>query len=289
MTSTTGTWIDDTAVLTASFGDPAWAAMLLRRLRAAFPEIPDRRIFVIDQDRTERSATALRDALGAVQILTFPTSPSHVAATGHDHAYVLNLAVRAIDTGFLMLFDSDAHPVSHAARTRLEPLAETVDAVLAGSASEGIETHPCFMLLGPEVPRDRLYFDAGQVESGVDTGREIGRQISALGRSMELLRPVPAFGGSWGTLYLERTIYHHGSGSFGGSADSRLRRQFSNRRREDAFFRRRVFDGRYELSEREAVASRALRSADRRRRKLATLVRRRILRRDPDPFDPGAA
>jgi hypothetical protein len=173
-------------------------------------------------------------------------------------------------------------------RGRLVELIGRNDAVLAASDPEGMRTHPCFMLFGPAVDRERLCFDEQQLEVGVDTGREIGKQIHALGKSVELLRPAPAFGGRWGALYLEASIYHHGSGSFGSSADDRLRRQFKNWRLEEAFFRRRVFAGRYELSEREAVELRALSAADRQRRKLRTFMRLRILRREPDPYDRDA-
>lgn len=277
-----------TALLTAHFGDPAWVELLLRRARAVFPELGDESIYVIDQDRTATSADELRARLGPVQILRFPVSEPHVAMTGHDHAHVLSLAVRAIDCDYLMIFDSDAHPVLPEARQRLGELIGRSDAVLAASDAEGLRTHPCFMLFGPAIDRERLFFDEGQLEVGVDTGREVGKQVDALGRSIEFLRPSPAFEGRWGQLYLGGSIYHHGSGSFGSSTDTRLRRQFKSWRREEAFFRRRVFAGRYELSEREDVELRALSAADRQRRKLGTFVRLRILRRDPDPYDRDA-
>jgi hypothetical protein len=276
-------WLDRAAVLTANFGDPGWTRLLVRRLGEVFPEIPRGRIHVIDQDRSPGSARALEQALGPVTVHAFPRSEPHIAATGHDHAHALNLAVREIDSEYLLLFDSDAHPVSSGLRDRLGPLVERFDAVLAAADAEGDRTHPCFMLFGPAVPRDALRFDAGQLDSGVDTGREIGRQILEAGRSVELLRPEPAFGGRWGTLYLDGTIYHHGSGSFAGSPDPRLRRQAASRRLEGALLRRLALRGRTSLSPREDAFAGAAAALDRAARRLGSTARR-VARRDAGPF-----
>jgi hypothetical protein len=247
-----------TAVLTTHFGDPAWVELLVARLRAAFPDIPAEAIFVVDQDRTETSAARLRSRLGPVRVLAFPPSEPHVDATGHDHAHVLNLAVRELDADFVLLFDSDAHPVSPAARERLAALIADSDAVLAALGPDGTRTHPCFMLLGPAVDRDRLFFDAGQLDLGVDTGREVYGQVLRMGLRAELLRPEHAFEGHWGTFFLGRSLYHHGSGSFGSSPSPRLQRQAATWRRQEALVRRKVFRGDYGLSGGERLCLRAL-------------------------------
>jgi hypothetical protein len=246
-----------TAVLTAHFGDLSWVALLVDRVRSTFPEIADERIYVIDQDRTATSQDALRARLGNVQILSWPKSPPHFVATGHDHAHALNLAVSHIDCDYLMLFDSDAHPVQPGPRSRLAELLRENDALLA-SRSHGTESLPCFMVFGPRVDRSRLRFDEDQLEHDVDTGRRIFRQLTALGLKAELLRPRGAFGGRWGSFYLDGTVYHHRSASFAGSEDWRLQAKFTYWRRESEFFDRRVLAGRYELSRSESLHAAAL-------------------------------
>src|SRR5438128_7930692 len=121
----------DTALLTTHFGGTGWVELLVQRARRAFPWLMDDRIFVIDQNRTPESADELRRRLGPVQVLTYPVSEPHVVMTGHDHAHVLNLAVREIACGNLMIFDSDAHPVSPSAAVRLARLIAAPAAVPA--------------------------------------------------------------------------------------------------------------------------------------------------------------
>lgn len=249
---------DRTALVTTHFGDPRWVELLLVRVRRAFPELSDDRIFVIDQDRTATSGEALRRRLGPVRILSYPISEPHIVMTGHDHAHVLNLAVREIDSDYVLVFDSDAHPTSEKVRPQLGALLDDNDAVLAAFDLNDTRTHPCFMLFGPTVDRERLRFDEGQVEVGVDTGRLVFDQVAAAGLRAKLLRPRPAFGGRWGTLYLDGTIYHHGSGSFGAAADPRLQAQAAHWRRESEFYRRRVFAGRYRLSPADSLAAAVL-------------------------------
>ena len=249
---------EQTALLTTHFGDPRWVELLIRRARLAFPGLRNERIFVVDQDRSDTSTAVLRDRLGAVTILRFAPSEPHIVMTGHDHAHVLNLAVREIDSDYLLIFDSDAHPVSAAAGDRIATLAERSDAALAALGATGTRTHPCFALLGPAVDRGRLFFDEGQLETGVDTGRMIFDQIQAMGLRAELLRPEPAFGGRWGTFYLDRTIYHHGSGSFASATDPRLQAQAASWQREHAFFGSRVFRGSYTLALPERLYTSAL-------------------------------
>ena len=245
------------ALLTAHYGDPFWVDLLLRKGRLAFPRLRDEDVYVIDQDRTPTSAERLRSLLGGVQILRYPRSEPHFETTGHDHANVLNLAVRDIDADVLVLFDSDAHPIHSGVGATVERLLEEHDAILAAHSSEGTFSHPSFMVFGPAVDRSSLYFDRDQLERRVDTGRKIYEQVHALGMRALLLRPAPAFDGLWGTLYLDRSVYHHGSGSFASTADPRFLRQVATWRREERFFRRKAARGVYEVTPLEAQLMRA--------------------------------
>jgi hypothetical protein len=241
--------------------------LLLRRARLAFPQLRDEDVYVIDQDRTPSSQERLRSLLGGVNVLRYSRSEPHFEATGHDHAHVLNLAVREIDADVLLLFDSDAHPVGWEVGAEVDRLLEEYDAVLAANAPEGTFSHPSFMVFGPAVDRAALFFDADQLDQFVDTGRKIYEQVRDLGHRTLLVRPTPAFGGSWGTLYLNGSVYHHGSGSFASSDDPGLRRQVATWRREERLFRRKVKRGVYELTPWEARLVRGSHAVRRLRRR----------------------
>lgn len=243
--------------MTAHFGDTGWVELLVARVRAIFPELPDENVFVIDQDRTDSSSELLRERLGAVTILRYPRSEEHFRYVGHDHAHVLNLAVREIDADFTMVFDSDAHPVDPTLRPKLAQLLAGNDAVMA-APSVGDLSHAAFMVLGPAVDRSRLLFDEGQLHEREMTGARVFAQVTSAGQKVELLRSTRAFGGRWGGFLLDGGVYHHGSGSFEFADDARLRAKARYWRRESEFFRRRVFAGRYDLTRAEAVAAAAL-------------------------------
>jgi hypothetical protein len=119
------------------------------------------------------------------------------------------------------------------------------------------------MVFGPSVDRNALFFDADQLERRVDTGRKIFEQLHDLGLRVALLRPSPAFDGLWGTLYLDGTVYHHGSGSFESTGDPRFLRQVSTWRREERLFRRKVAKGVYTVTPLEARLVRASRGVRR--------------------------
>lgn len=265
-----------TALLTAHYGSPFWVELLLSRARPAFPQLRDEDIYVIDQDRTTTSGDKLRSLLRPVNVLSYPRSEPHFATTGHDHAHVLNLAVRDIDADVLILFDSDAHPVTAGVGATVLRLLEENDAVLAAYSSDGTFSHPSFMVFGPSVDRNALYFDADQLEKRVDTGRKIYEQVRDLGLRAALLRPTPAFDGLWGTLYLDGSVYHHGSGSFESTGDPRFLRQVSTWRREERLFRRKVAHGVYTLTPLEARLVRASRDARRLRGRAEALLWRRF-------------
>jgi hypothetical protein len=261
-----------TALLTAHYGSSFWVELLLARARPAFPQLRDQDIYVIDQDRTTTSADRLRSLLGDVNVLAYPRSEPHFETTGHDHAHVLNRAVRDIDADILILFDSDAHPIDPSVGRTVERLLADNDAILAAHSSEGTFSHPSFMVFGPSVDRNALFFDGDQLDRRVDTGRKIYEQVHDLGLRTTLLRPVPAFGGFWGALYLDGTVYHHGSGSFASTGDPRFLRQVSTWRREERFFRRKVARGEYFVTPLEARLVRASAGVRRRRARLEALL-----------------
>jgi hypothetical protein len=261
-----------TALLTAHYGDTFWIRLLLARVRPAFPRLRDEDVYVIDQDRTETSTARLRTLLGDVNVLRYPRSEQHFETTGHDHAHVLNLAVRDVDTDVLILFDSDAHPVDTTVGATVDRLLDEHDAVLAAHAAEGTFSHPSFMVFGPAVDRSTLFFDGDQLEHRVDTGRKIYEQVHGLGLRTLLLRPTPAFGGLWGTLYLNGTVYHHGSGSFASTGDPRFLRQVATWRREERLFRRKVATGVYFLTPAETRLVRASREVRRLRARIEAVL-----------------
>jgi hypothetical protein len=259
-------------LLTAHYGSPFWVQLLLARARAAFPQLRDEDVYVIDQDRTDTSTDRLQSLLGDVHVLRYPRSEPHFETTGHDHAHVLNLAVREIEAEVLVIFDSDAHPIGPNVGTTIQRMLEHNDAILAAHSSEGIFSHPSFMVFGPSVDRRALYFDADQLERHVDTGRKIYEQVRNLGLQAVLLRPRPAFGGLWGTLYLDDSVYHHGSGSFESADDPRFLRQVSTWRREERLFRRKVARSIYTATPLEARLVRISRGVRRGRRRVEAIL-----------------
>jgi hypothetical protein len=261
-----------TALLTAHYGDTFWVRLLLARARRAFPRLRATDVYVIDQDRTETSAARLRALLGEVNVLRYPRSEPHFETTGHDHAHVLNLAVRDVDADVLVLFDSDAHPVDTTIGDSVDRLLEEHDAVLAAHAAVGTFSHPSFMVFGPAVDRNTLFFDGDQLEYRVDTGRKIYEQVHGLGLRVLLLRPTPAFDGLWGTFYLDGTVYHHGSGSFASTSDPRFLRQVATWRREERLFRRKVAAGVYSLTPAEMRLVRASQAMRRLRRRVEAVL-----------------
>lgn len=250
------------AILTTHFGNPFWVELLVRRALRAFPGLRADEVYVVDQDRGNDSAERLRALLGPVNVLRYPPSRPHFDVTGHDHAYVLTRAARDIDAETLVVFDSDAHPLTDDVGERVVSGLERADALLAADGPVGTWSHPCFMAFGPGVDRSRIAFDTEQLERGMDTGRKVYEDMVELDYRPELLRPEPAFGGLWGSLYLDGTVYHHGSGSFDSHDDPRFVRQVATWRREERLFRWKVARGRYTVSSIESRlvhASRGLR------------------------------
>lgn len=229
--------VRDFTVLTCHFGDPFW----IRHCLTQVDRLSDGRVaevVVVDQDRGR--AAELRELPRVGQVLDFPADEQQVAILGHDHPAALNAALGQIDirTSHVIILDSDCFPVSD---TWLDRLSEVT--VAADPAKWGL-SHPCLMAFPAAVARN-LDFADGLLEVGIDTGRLVGLQLARRGYEPHFTRPEGAFRGKRGTFYLDRSVYHHGSGSFISSADSRLHSTVDPV--SEAWYRTQVQRGSFEL------------------------------------------
>jgi hypothetical protein len=235
----------DLTIITTHFSDFRWTDLLLRRISATVPSSALREILIIDQDRTSASRTRLEAYGEPVRLLQYPRSQRHFAYTRHDHAAVLNTALREAAGSVICIFDSDAHPLSASWISQSARLLHSYDAVLSQDPTHPDLVHPCFMVLRAHHAAMGLAFDADLFETLTDTGRLIGQQLTAHGERPFIAPARAAFGGLYGTLYLD-SIYHHGKGSFSGVNDPLLQDQL---RWEHRYFETRVLrDRRYSLS-----------------------------------------
>jgi hypothetical protein len=222
--------------LTTHFYDFEWTGLLVRQLLATTPAERIHEIIIIDQDREIGSRQRLQELAPGVRVLQYPKSERHFEWTRHDHAAVLNAAVREASGDLICLFDSDAHPISAEWLPRCDKLLASHHAIVAQTEDNPAYSHPCFMLLRQRHAALGLAFDEGLFEDCIDTGRLIARQLRRAGERVFMAVPRRAFGGRCGSILLD-AIYHHGKGSFAGVTDPLLRNQthWDNR-----FFRDRV-------------------------------------------------
>jgi hypothetical protein len=242
--------------ITTHFYDFDWTGLLIRQLLATTPAARIHEILIIDQDREETSRERLAGLAPGVRVVQYPKSERHFEWTRHDHAAVLNAAVREAHGELICLFDSDAHPISAEWLGRCDTLLTSHHAIMAQTEEEPSYSHPCFMLLQRRHAALGLAFDEGLFENCIDTGRLIARQLRRAGERVFMAAPRRAFGGRCGSLLLD-SIYHHGKGSFAGVSDPLLRSQthWDNR-----FFRDRVIrDQVYYLSATQAFKYHLLR------------------------------
>lgn len=228
----------DFTVLTCHFGDPAWVRHSLAMLDR-FSDGRVREVVVVDQDR---AASKGLDGLPRVrQVIQFPVDEDQVAILGHDHPASLNRALGTIEirTSHVIVLDSDCFPIDASWLDRLE------DVTLAGDPAKWGLTHPCIMVFPAQVAAE-IDFAEGLREVGIDTGRLIGLQLARRGYQVAMSRPEGAFRGKRGTLYLDRTVYHHGSSSFLSSSDPRLRSSVDAV--SERVYRSAVMAGAYQLS-----------------------------------------
>lgn len=237
--------LNNLTFITAHFNDFNWTELLIKKIYLTTPMDRISEIIIIDQDRTDLSRERLEKLGDKVKIIQYPRSERHFSWTRHDHAEVLNQAVLSAIGEFIIIFDSDAHPISSKYLNICENMLEKYDAILAQVPGEVGMAHPCFMLLRSRHRILNLKFDKGLFENCTDTGRLIGSQLIDAGENVFLCEDKPVFLNRWGSLYLD-SIYHHGKGSFHGVSDELLRSQI---RWESDFFKNIIFyANRYKIS-----------------------------------------
>jgi hypothetical protein len=167
---------------------------------------------IVDQSR--ESEAALRTLPLVTEVLTFEPDVAQIAVEGHDHPAALDRALQqgTFTTSHIIVMDSDAFPVSPG---WIEKLDDISLALVPGKTNL---THPCLMVFPAELKStvnfSEDYLERAQRKGAPDTGRRVGKQLQATGRSVTLLEHTPAFNGYRGSFYLDGSYYHHGHGSF---------------------------------------------------------------------------
>ena len=207
------------SIVLSHFGAPFWITHTLRQIsRLGSSKIVS--VTVINQNR-DRAAN-LSQFPGATAVLQFPQNEELIAAVGHDHPHSLNRAIREskFESTHVIVMDSDCFPAKESWLSLLE---DDYEAHLAQDPSKWGLTHPCFMVFPVEATA-LLDFERGLLSIGIDSGRLVGLQLAEGGLPPKILPPERTAWGK-GDYYLDKTIYHHGSGSFSSSSDARLLRQ----------------------------------------------------------------
>lgn len=232
--------LQDITFITAHFRDFEWTQLLVESICQNTPLESINEIIIIDQDRSEESRSRLQTLNSKVQVVQYPKSEPHFLITQHDHSAVLNAAIREAKGELILIFDSDAHPISINYLEIIEEKLQTYDTLLAEEPTCPGLSHPCFMVLKQRHIGLNLAFDKDLFSKQVDTGRLIGQQLEDAGEQVYLCSPKSAFSGDYGTIYLE-SIYHHGNGSFKKNESDILKRQVSW---ENDYFRQYVLKNR---------------------------------------------
>lgn len=228
--------MNDLTIITTHFHEFRWFEIWIRQIRSNTPAAVIREILIVNQDRSLDSQIRLANFDDRIRVLEFQRSEAHFAAMGHDHAAVLNEAIKEAKGNIICLFDSDAYPLDPQWLIRCRYLLESHDAVLAACHDAPELSHPCFMVFRRKLVDIPLRFDEGLFTDGIDTGRRVAAQLHKAGASVSLIQPTVGFSGCWGSLYLD-SVYHHGSGSFHVS-DPRIRSHLTWLHR---YFTKRVF------------------------------------------------
>lgn len=195
-------------IFVSHFGDLFWVRHTVERIRRL---TPNRNLTIIVIDQSRASEPALMAIDGVDQVISFELDKRNLAILGHDHPSSLNKALREVDvsSSHVIVVDSDCFPVTS---TWLERLEQTGEIALATDPAKYGLTHPCLMVFPTEISAV-IDFEEGLYEVGLDTGRLVGLQVTRSGQRAHLIFPTAAFGGRRGHFFLEKSIYHHGSGS----------------------------------------------------------------------------
>lgn len=246
--------MDKISIITAHFFDYAWIKLWAKKIQENTGEDKIKEVFIINQDRSLESRNLLKEIYPKSKILEFPRNEEQILMKGHDHAAVLNNAVKEATGDYICIFDSDCHPFSPEWLPTCEKLFETYDAVLALDRNRRIEysislSHPCFMIFKKDSVKIPLSFDEGFPSRIYDTGRLIGEQLERIGNKVFFAEPYVAFNKNYGEVFLD-SIYHHGKGSYAGGGVY-LQKQLGFRQ---SFFSKIVLKKeRYELTKLEHI------------------------------------
>ena len=147
--------MDNISIITAHFHDFAWIKLWAKKIQENTDENKIKEVLIINQDRSVESRNLLKQICPRSQILEYPRNEEQFLKRGHDHAAVLNLAVKEATGDYICIFDSDCHPFSPDWLPTCENLLETNEAVVALDRYRQIEystrlSHPCFMLIKKE-------------------------------------------------------------------------------------------------------------------------------------------
>lgn len=211
-------------ILTAHFGDLNWTHHLVKKIyiekKLSKHEIS---LTVINQDRTLSSLNEIK-SWGSIDVVDVRKNDFFINATGHDHAWALDNEWSKIEGDILILFDCDAHPMNDHWIDWIIDKLKTFGAILAEDHLRQGKPHPCFMAMNREVADSGVSFSDGVIEEKEDTGRRILEQLNSQGVKSLLLPPKRRFCKIAGITY-DKWLYHHGSGTFHASKDSRLLNQ----------------------------------------------------------------
>ncbi len=213
--------ISNLSIITTHFYDFRWIKCWIRRIRSYTDENIIKEILIVNQDRTIKSRKKLEKLDKRIVVLEYPRSQAHFDHQGHDHAYVMNLAIRETSGDYICIFDSDSHPFSSIWIEKCNSLLEYFDAIVAVDPyalkkKNEILSHPCFMLFNQKHLSIPLSFDASLFDRKIDTGRLIGAQLKTANQNVFFSYPQRGFSNYWGQVYLN-CIYHHGKGSYKGA------------------------------------------------------------------------
>lgn len=229
-------------------------------------------IVVVDQSRSPSAAAHLARLPRVTRVVSYEPDQAQFAALGHDHPSSLDRVCREEhSTSHVIVMDSDAIPVRADWLDRVQAVLAEADCCGAADRAKYGLTHPCLAVMPVSTAR-ASNFSEGVVEVGLDTGRLVALRWAQAGLRVHILRGTRAFAGLKGELFLDGSLYHHGSGSFGGSDDVRLLARFDAW--EDGFFRARAMSGQFDL---RATTRRTI-AAGRRALRLLRRVRSQLSR-----------